>query len=143
MNDITIKTGPIADHRSEIEAIRMTVFVHEQKVPVEIEMDDRDAHCIHALAWKGATAVATGRIDLEDSGRIGRVAVMTEYRGQGTGRAVMQALEQVAVEHGLDEVWLHAQRSALPFYERLNYQAQGPEFVEAGIPHLSMTKVLR
>ena len=142
MNAITIKTGPIADHRSEIEAIRMTVFVQEQHVPVEIEMDDRDAHCIHALARKGSTPVATGRIDLEDRGRIGRVAVLTEFRAQGIGRAVMQVLEQVALDHGLKEVWLHAQLSALPFYERLMYQAEGEEFVEAGIAHRTMKKTL-
>jgi predicted GNAT family N-acyltransferase len=142
MNKTIIKTGSIADYRSDIEAIRITVFVHEQKVPIEVEMDDRDTLCIHALAWVGSTAVATGRIDLEDGGKIGRIAVLADYRRQGLGKAVMETLEQIARDNGMTEVWLHAQLSALPFYEELGYQAQGEEFYEAGIPHLTMNKSL-
>ncbi len=142
MDETIIKTGSITNYRSDIESIRITVFVHEQKVPIEVEMDDRDQRCIHALARVGSTPVATGRIDLQDGGRIGRIAVLADYRRRGIGKAVMETLEQIARDHGLTQVWLHAQRSALPFYERLGYQAQGKEFYEAGISHRTMIKPL-
>ena len=93
MLETVIKTGTLAEHRSDIEAIRITVFVHEQKVPIEIEMDDRDEVCIHALARVGSIPVATGRIDLQDKGRIGRIAVIADYRRRGIGKAVMETLD--------------------------------------------------
>jgi predicted GNAT family N-acyltransferase len=125
-----------------IRAIRTAVFVTEQRVPIEIEMDDRDAVCVHVLASVDEVAVATGRIDIERDGKIGRVAVLASHRRTGVGAALMAHLHRIALRHGLTYVWCHAQRSAVPFYERLGYRITSEPFVEAGIEHVSMTMPL-
>src|SRR5689334_20569838 len=84
--------------RATAMPIRETVFVREQKVPAEIEMDEMDAQCLHALAYEGAQAVATGRL-LPD-GHIGRMAVLKEWRGKGVGGAVLDRLVEAARARG-------------------------------------------
>lgn len=131
-----------ADYDS-IRSIRFAVFVDEQQVPPEIEMDERDPHCIHLLATTtDGTAVGTARIDLGQSGKVGRLAVLRANRGHGIGGALMQALHEIAQQHELDAVWCHAQLRAVPFYERLGYVAAGDIFDEAGIDHVAMRKAL-
>jgi predicted GNAT family N-acyltransferase len=125
-----------------IRAIRTAVFVTEQRVPIEIEMDDRDAVCVHVLASVDEVAVATGRIDIARDGKIGRVAVLASHRRTGVGAALMAHLHRIALGHGLTHVWCHAQRSAVPFYERLGYRITSEPFVEAGIEHVSMEATL-
>lgn len=144
----------------EIRRIRFAVFVAEQGVPVELEMDERDDACIHVLAYpvaadgagaaaetraptSMAAAVGTGRIDLGAGGKIGRVAVEAAARGCGVGTAIMRALHEIATAHGLARVWCHAQVSAVPFYTRLGYRTVGDEFEEAGIVHVKMERTLR
>jgi predicted GNAT family N-acyltransferase len=125
--------------REQICRIRFTVFVYEQQVPEELEMDDDDPHCIHVLAFSDAEPVGTGRIDLTNDGKIGRVAVLATQRGLGTGNAIMAALHAIAINHQLTEVWCNAQVSAQPFYEKLGYRVTSTlPFDEAGIPHVRM-----
>src|SRR4051794_39153196 len=76
--------------QAEAKRIRFTVFVDEQRVPANLEMDDQDAHCIHALAFADGKAIGTGRL-LPD-GHIGRMAVLKEWRGHGAGRALLRSL---------------------------------------------------
>ncbi|MEM8733582.1 MAG: GNAT family N-acetyltransferase, partial [Planctomycetota bacterium] len=94
----------------------------------------------HALATIGAQPVATGRIDVQKEGKIGRVAVLADFRRLGIGSRMMEALENFASEQGLRKVWFHAQQSAIPFYRSLGYEAVGEEFMEADIPHVMMEK---
>jgi predicted GNAT family N-acyltransferase len=94
------------------------------------------------LASVDEAAVATGRIDIARGGKIGRVAVLAPYRGSGVGAALMAHLHRIALDHGLTRVWCHAQRSAVPFYERLGYRITSEPFVEAGIEHVSMEATL-
>lgn len=123
--------------RAAAAAIRTSVFVIEQKVPAELEMDDMDAHCDHALAFDaGGNAIATGRL-LPD-GHIGRMAVLAAHRGSGVGRRVLDALVARAQSRGMREAILSAQTHALGFYEKAGFTAVGPEFMEAGIPHREM-----
>ncbi|RMF36864.1 MAG: GNAT family N-acetyltransferase [Planctomycetota bacterium] len=127
--------------QDEIRYIRDQVFVIEQQIPREEEFDDRDASCIHAVAYDSpGHPVGTGRLDTEKEGKIGRVAVLQSHRRRGFGRAVMQALERVALDRGLPRVWFHAQVSAVPFYSSLGYRVISDEFDEAGIPHVVMEK---
>src|SRR4249920_3113014 len=100
--------------RDEAQRIRFTVFVEEQRVPPELEMDEHDAHCVHALAFADGRAVGTGRL-LPD-GHIGRMAVLKEWRGRGAGRALLRALVEAARRRGDREVALNAQVQALGFY---------------------------
>lgn len=124
--------------------VRRSVFIEEQRVPEDLEIDeyDRDpgfvTSAVHVLALAGEVPVATGRLLLEhEDGRvhIGRVAVLREYRGSGYGRAVMEALHQTARNRGVFDITLAAQLHALGFYERLGYTAHGDVFMDAGIEH--------
>lgn len=129
---------------ADIRAIRDEVFVIEQHVSPELEIDDRDSICPHAVAYlREGKPVGCGRLDLEKSGKIGRVAVLAEYRRGGAGTAIMACLEEHALLHSeLTSVWCHAQLQAVPFYLRLGYQVCGEEFEEAGIAHVRMQKSL-
>lgn len=122
-------------------AIRHAVFVDEQKVPVEIELDAFDALSLHALAFDAqGIAVGTGRL-LPD-GHIGRMAVLPQARGRGVGGALLRALVEAACDRGLREVVLNAQTHALPFYARFGFIAEGDEFDDAGIAHRLMRRTL-
>jgi predicted GNAT family N-acyltransferase len=128
---------------ASLRRVRETVFIDEQRVPRELEFDDRDALCVHVLAFDGEAAVGTGRLDLAYGGKVGRVAVVASHRRFGVGTAVMEALHKVARERKQSRLWCNAQLTAVPFYERLGYVSSGPVFVEAGIDHLRMDYVLR
>ena len=137
-----IKTGTFAELAEFVVPIRFQVFVHEQNVPAEIECDNRDGICQHVLIVDGERPIATGRIDFQSGNKLGRIAVLPEYRGQGIGKRVVQELERIARQQGVSDVWLHGQTNVVGFYERLGYQSVGPKFEEAGIPHRKMTKTL-
>jgi predicted GNAT family N-acyltransferase len=127
--------------REEASRIRFAVFVDEQMVPPEIEMDEHDAHCVHALAYAGnGRAVGTGRL-LPD-GHIGRMAVAKGWRGRGVGAAILMALIEAARRRGDREVALSAQTHALGFYRRHGFSPEGEVYDEAGIPHQEMRRVL-
>jgi predicted GNAT family N-acyltransferase len=140
---ITIRQANYAVDEPSIRAIRFEVFVDEQGVPAEIEMDDRDAHCIHLLAFEDHAAVGTARIDLAQAGKIGRLAVLARLRRHGVGRALMQRCHAIADSHGLVSVWCNAHSATVPFYQGLGYRVVGEVFEEAGIDHLRMTKTLQ
>jgi len=137
-----IITTSFAAKLPEIRSIREAVFIQEQAVPPHLELDDRDHSCLHVLALKDDEPVGTGRIDIEKNGKIGRVAVLKEYRGQNIGSQLMAALEELARQNGLSSVWFNAQVPAIPFYQKLGYTVVGEEFMEAGIPHKMMRKHL-
>jgi len=128
------------DHQAELSLIRKAVFVNEQKVPQEIEYDDRDELCQHVLIRVDGRPAATGRIDIEKQGKVGRVAVLSSLRQHNLGRQVMDALEQIARDAELPKIWFHAQTSAVGFYQKLGYKIIGSEFLEAGIVHQKMEK---
>jgi predicted GNAT family N-acyltransferase len=126
--------------QAEAQRIRFTVFVEEQRVPPELEMDEHDAQCIHALAFAEGQVIGTGRL-LPD-GHIGRMAVLKEWRGHGAGKALLRALIGAARRRGDPEVALNAQVQALGFYRAEGFMAEGPEYEEAGIPHQTMRMTL-
>jgi predicted GNAT family N-acyltransferase len=118
--------------------VRELVFVTEQKVPLELEWDEWDERSDHAIARDaGGQAIGTARL-LPD-GRIGRMAVLREWRRRGVGAALMEALLQKAREQSMSRVTLHAQTHAAGFYRRFGFSERGGEFWEAGIPHVEMT----
>lgn len=124
--------------RDALRQVRETVFVHEQGVPPELEWDEHDPKALHLIAWDGQRRpIATGRL-LAD-GHIGRMAVLSSWRGRGVGSALLHALLDAARDRGLARVALNAQCSAEGFYERLGFSAEGPVFDDAGIPHRRMT----
>lgn len=122
-------------------AIREAVFVSEQHVPIALEWDEFDARSQHALAFGDAEVpVGTGRL-LPD-GRIGRMAVLPPWRGRGVGTAILAALVARAAGLRMPRVLLHAQTHAAGFYARRGFCASGSEFLEAGIPHVTMLRDL-
>ena len=126
--------------RAYAAPIRFKVFVEEQRVPAEIELDEHDAVCVHAVAFDGERAVGTGRL-LPD-GHIGRMAVLSENRNRGVGALLLTSLMEKAKEQGFPEVALSAQIHAAKFYRRHGFVEEGPEYMEAGIRHQAMRKAL-
>ncbi len=117
--------------------VRAAVFVVEQGVACEIEVDGRDQNCVHFLARDGGgNPVGTARLDRE--GHVGRVAVLAAWRRKGVGSRLMEAAVGKARKLGMARVELNSQTHATRFYERLGFEVVGEEFAEAGIPHVRM-----
>jgi predicted GNAT family N-acyltransferase len=144
MSELQAVTVTTIAQMSEALAIRRRVFIEEQSVPEEEEIDQHDADpasvtsAVHVLVYRDGTAIGTGRLLLphdREGAHIGRVAVLREHRTTGVGRAVMQALHGLAMERGLTGLTLAAQLHAIGFYERLGYVAHGDVFLDAGIEH--------
>ncbi|MBC78860.1 MAG: GNAT family N-acetyltransferase [Chloroflexi bacterium] len=124
--------------------IRKKVFVEEQGVPVEEELDPYDDISIHALALVDNKPVATGRLILSNKSfaKIGRMAVLSQFRRTGVGSKVLLFLEKKAVEKNINEISLHAQEYVMKFYKNHDYKERGNIFLEAGIKHIEMFKKL-
>jgi predicted GNAT family N-acyltransferase len=137
---IDVVNTSFAENRELIFGIRKTVFVVEQSVPEDIELDELDPDAQHVLAFIDGAPVGTGRITSQ--GRIGRMAVLSEYRGHGVGREILLALVKIGRNNGIDRLCLSAQCHAIPFYERMGFVAQGDIYEEAGIPHRWMEQPL-
>ena len=133
----------VAWQNSEIElrSIRTQVFIHEQGVPAELEWDGEDAHAIHVLATDlSGNAIGTGRMLLHgEQAHIGRMAVLPSWRNQGVGASLLMCLLEAASARGIRSLFLNAQTTAVPFYERFNFVREGAEFLDAGIPHYRMS----
>jgi predicted GNAT family N-acyltransferase len=129
-----------ADYK-DLRAVREPVFVVEQNVPIEMEWDELDPQCHHVLARDGENKpIGTGRLTPER--KIGRMAVLREWRGRGVGDALLQALIDEARRRSWEQVSLHAQVDAKGFYEKWGFEPYGEEFEEAGIRHQSMRLAL-
>ena len=137
MSDYRIKRADWARDGARLRAVREAVFVREQNVPLDLELDGLDAHSTHVLAESTAGA-AIGTARLLPDGHIGRMAVLSAWRGRGVGSALLEALLHEARRRELPEVVLNAQEHALPFYTRFGFVTQGDTFDEAGIPHRTM-----
>jgi predicted GNAT family N-acyltransferase len=124
-------------------AIRRIVFIEEQHVPEEVEMDEDDAHAFHALALDGGKPVGCGRMVAHDGYvKIGRMAVLSERRGEGIGRSILHFLMERAKQQGFGRAILHAQLTAEGFYLKNGYIPDGEVFEEAGIMHRRMFREL-
>ena len=136
-------TSIICDYESYTEdicAIRNEVFVNEQNVPKELEIDGLDIEAKHVLAFVDEVPIGTGRI-LSD-GHIGRVAVLKDYRGLGIGKLIMKELIKWAQDMSLEKIWLSSQWHAHSFYLDFGFVCVDEIYKEAGIDHIKMFKVL-
>ena len=131
--------------RTHAAPVRFKVFVEEQGVPREIELDDMDESSLHALAYDGSgKVIGTGRLlPAEREGEhlvshVGRLAVLQPWRGRGVGGAILRALIEAARARGDAQVALSAQTHALGFYLAHGFSAEGAQYLEAGIPHQAM-----
>lgn len=123
--------------KEQLKAIRHQVFVIEQDVPVELELDEYDLSAIHAIASSSdGTVIGTGR--LLPSGKIGRMAVLAHYRGQGVGSSLLKLLTETCLKQLDTRPYLESQVHAIPFYEEHDYVAEGSIYLDAGIDHRLM-----
>ena len=123
----------------DLRAVREPVFVQEQQVPIELEWDELDPVCVHVIARDAAgKPIGTGRLTPEH--KIGRMAVLPEWRGRGVGDALLLALIHEAAQRRWPELRLHSQASAVGFYVKHGFVPYGDRFMEAGIEHQSMRR---
>jgi len=129
--------------------IRTAVFVEEQGLPVEEELDEYDDEAIHWLiTTQAGEPVATGRIipyqegcQMRPVAKIGRISVKKSMRGLGLGDLLMQEILRVAMEEGYDQAILDARTPVVPFYEKLGFITEGDEFMEFNTPLYRMRKL--
>ena len=122
-----------------LKSIRFAVFVEEQSVPIEEELDGMDGVSTHFLATVDGKPVGVAR--LMPSGQIGRMAVLVDYRRHGIGALLLRAAVKEALDNGHTEPFLHAQTHALSFYTAHGFVAFGEIFLDAGIEHRAMRYV--
>ncbi|MFY0591447.1 GNAT family N-acetyltransferase [Roseivirga sp.] len=136
------------ENKEELEqafAIRTTVFVDEQDCPVDEEFDGFDEESVHFIAYTNGKPIGTSRYRTTEKGvKLERFAVLSEYRGKGTGKRLVQtALSQISTTFKPGTLlYLHAQLDAMPLYARYNFEKVGEQFEEAGIQHFKMEKTL-
>jgi len=137
MNDFDIAIVSWSDKQAELYSVRRAVFIEEQNISESIELDGRDSDCFHVLAsdTKGKP-VGTARMD--GKGKIGRMAVLKNYRRRGIGRKMIQALMDFGRKNSITDFHLSAQITAIGFYEKMGFEPSGEEFIEAGIKHINM-----
>lgn len=123
-----------------LRTIRTEVFIREQKVPESMEWDELDRISIHYLAWVDHEAV--GCVRLIPDGHIGRMAVLPRWRNQGIGMQLLEACETEARMRNVLKLLLSAQVHAIPFYEKAGYVLISDTYMDAGIPHRDMHKLL-
>jgi predicted GNAT family N-acyltransferase len=125
--------------REKALAIRKRVFVEEQGVPEEIEMDRHDKRAFHFLAFASGKAVGTARVVMHrGTAKIGRMAVLKCYRGRGIGTKLLKRAIVKAKQQNAKMIYLHAQVPVVGFYEAMAFRCVGSVFQEAGIPHRKM-----
>ncbi|MBD1381956.1 GNAT family N-acetyltransferase [Metabacillus arenae] len=121
--------------------VRKKVFVEEQQVPEEEEIDDLEEEATHVILYDETLPAGAGRLRIVDGyGKMERICILPEYRGRGAGNIIMEKLEDVAKEKGASKFKLSAQTHAVSFYEKLGYKVISEEYLDAGIPHVTMVK---
>ena len=141
MSNITVRLVETEEDMEEAVGVRFRVFVDEQSIPPEEELDEYDAVATHAIAFDGGQAIGTGRVIIADGvARIGRMAVDLPHRRRGVGGLLLRFLESEAQAQGATQYVLHAQEYVKSFYAAHGYTEQGQPFLEVDIPHVEMRK---
>jgi predicted GNAT family N-acyltransferase len=141
LDDPMIRIKRVSSEREKAQAfaLRLRVFVKEQGVPAEIELDPDDRRALHFIARASGEVVGTARIVMRGrTAKIGRMAVLKKFRGQGIGARLLKRAIATATKVGAVRIYLHAQVAVIGFYERLHFHCTGPVFDEAGIAHRKM-----
>lgn len=140
IDNIQFITTNWAQSHQALKQIRTSVFIEEQHVPVELEWDEFDEQSTHFLVIHDNSPIATAR--LKPDGQIGRMAVLKNYRNKGVGTELLTAVLLQAKNNGYSMVYLHAQKQAIDFYKQFDFIYNGTEFMDAGIAHRAMYKLL-
>jgi len=138
---VTIK---VVENQMELEdafSVRKIVFVEEQNVPLDEEIDQFEQEATHFVMYHEGSPVGAGRFRVVDGyGKVERICVLKKARKIGAGKSMMKAIETHAQAQGLHKLKLNAQTHAIPFYGGLGYEVVSDEFLDAGIPHKTMMK---
>lgn len=141
IGDYRVADGLWTDLGDAARCVRQAVFIDEQGVAEDDEWDAFDARAEHALAIDATgKPIGTGR--LLSGGRIGRLAVLPEWRGKGVGTGLLRRLLEMSRRAGLSQVHLHARVQTAPFYARFGFASDGETFLETGLPHVMMRRTL-
>ncbi|MBM7553998.1 GNAT family N-acetyltransferase [Thalassobacillus pellis] len=124
--------------------VRRVVFVDEQQVPEDLELDEHDETALHFVGYENKEPAAAARLRfVDDYGKLERICVLKELRGKSYGRQMIEAMEDRIRKEGLVHAKLNAQTHAQDFYKDLGYEKVSFEFMDAGIPHVTMIKQIR
>jgi predicted GNAT family N-acyltransferase len=136
-----VKIASTEQELKDAFSVRREVFINEQGVSEEEEIDQFEDEATHIILYDGEKPVGAGRFRLVDGyGKVERICVLPSHRNKGAGKLIMEAIEQIARERSIDKLKLHAQTNAEPFYKKLGYATVSDIFMEAGIPHVTMIK---
>lgn len=140
---MNIKVVGTPEEKEQAYSVRTTVFVDEQHVPPDVEIDAFDKEAIHLIGYEDDLPIAASRVRFVDSyGKLERICVLKDQRGKFHGSDMIQAMEDIIRNEGYTKAKLNAQTHAVDFYQRLGYDVVSGEFMDAGIPHVTMTKKL-
>jgi predicted GNAT family N-acyltransferase len=138
---VTVKIVENQKEREDAYSVRKTVFVEEQAVPLEEEIDAYEDDAEHFIMYDEDSPIAAGRFRFVDGyGKVERICVLKVARKTGAGKAMMNAIESYALKKDIHKLKLNAQTHAIPFYAGLGYEVVSEEFMDAGIPHKTMLK---
>ncbi|WHY87791.1 GNAT family N-acetyltransferase [Neobacillus novalis] len=137
----------VVENQKQLEdaySIRKIVFVGEQNVPLEEEIDQYENEAAHFVLYLENAPIGAGRFRVVDGyGKVERICVLKEARKTGAGKSIMNAIENYAQTLALQKLKLNAQTHAIPFYAGLGYEVVSEEFLDAGIPHKTMIKEIK
>lgn len=141
---MNIKIAETDQERKDALYVRHLVFVQEQKVPENIEIDEFEQDAIHFIGYYKQQPIAAGRLRFIDHyGKLERLCVLKNFRGNDYGKQMLKEMEKETLSNHFNHTLLNAQSSAIPFYEKVGYQVASKPFTEAGIIHVTMTKQLK
>src|SRR5699024_1257872 len=140
---VNIKVVDTEDEMQAAYRVRNLVFVEEQNVPLELEVDEHENDAIHFVCYDNETIIGASRLRfMDDYGKLERICVLKEHRGKSFGKKIIEQMEVEIVNNKYKKALLNAQTHAKQFYENLGYTVISEEFMDAGIPHVTMEKIL-
>ncbi|WP_066187143.1 MULTISPECIES: GNAT family N-acetyltransferase [Gracilibacillus] len=123
--------------------VRFEVFVDEQQVPKDLEIDEWEEAATHFVGYRNNQPIAASRMRFVDQyAKMERICVVKAHRNQGLGKELLLFMEDVAKKQQYTKAKLNGQIQAVDFYQHLGYHIVSDEFLDAGIPHVTMVKQL-
>lgn len=136
-----IKNAITEEEINQAYHIRTIVFVNEQGVSMDEEIDEFDQDAIHFVGYSKDKPIAASRLRyLKNYGKLERICIIQEERGKSYGTQMIKKMEDTVLKEGYSQTILNAQTLAVPFYEQQGYHVISDEFLDAGIPHVTMKK---
>ncbi|MGM8364366.1 GNAT family N-acetyltransferase [Virgibacillus sp. W0181] len=140
---MNIKVVETPGEKEDALYVRTTVFVHEQQVPPELEVDENEQYSVHFVGYENNEPIAAARLRfIGEYGKLERISVLKEHRGKAYGKKMIQKMEEVIADRGYKKSKLNSQTHAENFYKHLGYETVSEAFIDAGIPHITMIKSL-